>query len=76
MAYKLRLIKDIEKAEDNISNTLIDYKQSIEELRQNKKNTIMPTPGTAGAAEGGFYMLFKLIFLKSYWPLGLCFGGL
>jgi len=26
--------------------------------------SFMPTPGTAGAAEGGFYMLFKVIFPK------------
>lgn len=26
--------------------------------------SFMPTPGTAGAAEGGFYMIFNAIFSK------------
>lgn len=109
--YKLKIIKDIHKSEEKISRTLKDYKNSIGEMRKNKKTTIelilvsliqltlsfsityfvflaiglqevdfldiiaiqslhymavsfMPTPGTAGAAEGGFYMLFSALFPK------------
>lgn len=109
--YKLKIVKNIEKSEEKLNNTLLDYKASVEEMKKDKKTTIqlifisvvqltisfsityfiylalgfemghfidiiaiqslhymavsfMPTPGTAGAAEGGFYMLFKIIFPK------------
>lgn len=109
--HKLKIIKDIEKSEERMKKTLLDYRTSVEEMKKDKKTTLelilvsivqltigfsitffvylalgfemghfldiiaiqslhyiavsfMPTPGTAGAAEGGFYMLFKVIFPK------------
>lgn len=109
--HKLKIVKNIEKAEKKLNNTLLDYKISVEEMKKDKKTTVylifisiiqltisfsityfiylalgferghfldiiaiqslhymavsfMPTPGTAGASEGGFYMLFKVIFPK------------
>ncbi|MCQ4923426.1 flippase-like domain-containing protein [Tissierella carlieri] len=109
--HKFKIIKDIEKSEEKMNNTLLDYKTSVEEMKRDKRTTLelilvsivqltigfsitffvylalgfemghfldiiaiqslhymavsfMPTPGTAGAAEGGFYMLFKVIFPK------------
>lgn len=109
--HKFKIVKDIQKSEEKINKTLMDYKNSIEAMKDNKKTAIeliivssiqltlsfsityfvflaigleevhfidiiaiqslhymavsfMPTPGTAGAAEGGFYMLFSAIFSK------------
>lgn len=111
LGYKLKIVKNVERAEERLNKSLNDYKNSIEEMRANKKSTIeliiasiiqltfslgityfvyravglsgarfidiialqalhymaisfMPTPGTAGAAEGGFYMIFNAIFPK------------
>lgn len=116
--HKIKIIKDIDKAEEKLNRNLSDYKMSIEEMRKNKKTTIelilvsivqltfslgitfyvylavslkgehfidivalqalhymavsfMPTPGTAGAAEGGFFMLFKTIFPKNIMSFAL-----
>lgn len=107
--YRLKLIKDVEKLEDRLNLNLMDYGNSGETMRQDKKTAIililltfiqltfyfsityfvylavglrkasyldiiaiqslhymavsfMPTPGTVGAAEGGFYMLYNSIF--------------
>ena len=109
--HKLKIVKNIEESESKINKTLLDYKNSIEQMKKDKQTVIqlvlisilqltisfsityfvflaigledvhfldiiaiqslhhmavsfMPTPGTAGASEGGFYMLFKLIFPK------------
>jgi uncharacterized protein (TIRG00374 family) len=111
IGYKIKLVKDIEKAEENLDNSLKDYMESINIIKNNKKATLklalatvlqltfyfsityfvylsvglrkvsyfnivalqslhymavsfMPTPGTVGASEGGFYMLFNTIFPK------------
>lgn len=111
LLYKMKIIKDMDKSQEKINKTLLDYKASIEDMKKDKKTAIelilvsviqltisfsvtyfiyraleferghfidiiaiqslhymavsfMPTPGTAGASEGGFYMLFKLIFPK------------
>ncbi len=116
--HKLKIIKDIEKSEEKMSKTLLDYKSSVEDMKKDKKTTFelilvsiaqltigfsitffvylaldfemghfldiiaiqslhymavsfMPTPGTAGAAEGGFYMLFKAVFPKKILSLAL-----
>lgn len=109
---RLNLIKDIEKAEERLNKDLLDYKISINNMKKDKKTTIiliiatfiqltfyfsityfvylavgfskaryldiiaiqslhymavslMPTPGTLGAAEGGFYILYNSIFPKN-----------
>ena len=109
--HRIKIVKDIDKTEERAYRSLNDYKNSIEEMRRNKKSTIelviisiiqltfslgityfvyravglndagfmdivalqslhymavsfMPTPGTAGAAEGGFYMIFNAVFPK------------
>lgn len=116
--HKLKIIKDIEKSEEKMNKTLLDYKSSVEDMKKDKKTTFelilvsiaqltigfsitffvylaldfemghfldiiaiqslhymavsfMPTPGTAGAAEGGFYMLFKAVFPKKILSLAL-----
>lgn len=116
--HKLKIIKDIEKSEEKMNKTLLDYKASVEDMKKDKKTTFelilvsiaqltigfsitffvylaldfemghfldiiaiqslhymavsfMPTPGTAGAAEGGFYMLFKAVFPKKILSLAL-----
>jgi hypothetical protein len=112
LGHKLKIVKDTQSAEEKLNKSLSDYKNSINEMRSNKKSTIelviisiiqltfslgityfvyravglkgahfydvialqalhymavsfMPTPGTAGAAEGGFYMIFNAIFPKN-----------
>lgn len=116
--HKFKIIKDIEKSEEKMNKTLLDYKASVEDMKKDKKTTFelilvsiaqltigfsitffvylaldfemghfldiiaiqslhymavsfMPTPGTAGAAEGGFYMLFKAVFPKKILSLAL-----
>lgn len=111
LLHKLKIVKNIEQSEANINKTLLDYKNSIETMKNDKQTVLhlilvsilqltisfsityfvflaigieevhfldiiaiqslhhmavsfMPTPGTAGASEGGFYMLFKVIFPK------------
>ncbi|MBW4828266.1 MAG: flippase-like domain-containing protein [Clostridiaceae bacterium] len=109
---RLNLIKDIKKSEDKLNMNILDYKASIDSMKEDKKTTLiliittfvqltfyfsityfvylsvglpkvryldiialqslhymavslMPTPGTVGAAEGGFYILYSSIFPKS-----------
>lgn len=108
-AYKLRLIKDITKLENKLNKYLMDFADSINKMKENKKTTMiliittfiqltfyfsityfvylavglsevsygdivgiqsllymavsfMPTPGTIGASEGGFYILYSSVF--------------
>lgn len=112
IGYKLKLIKDTEKLKDKLNTHLSDYKISIDNMKKDKKFSLiltiatfiqltfyfsityfvylavgfskaryldiiaiqslhymavslMPTPGTVGAAEGGFYILYNSIFPKN-----------
>lgn len=107
--HRLRVIKDISKSENKLNKYLMDFKLSIDRMKENKKTTFililitfiqltfyfsitffvylavglrevpyfhivgiqsllymavsfMPTPGTIGASEGGFYILYSSIF--------------
>ncbi|WP_353093076.1 lysylphosphatidylglycerol synthase transmembrane domain-containing protein [Tissierella praeacuta] len=109
LGYKIKLVKDIKNQEDKLDKYLMDFKESIDRMREDKKNTFMlilatfiqltfyfsityfvylavglrgepysniigiqsllymavsfmPTPGTIGVAEGGFYILYSSIF--------------
>ena len=106
---KIGIMKDMQKYVSRLDKSMEEYMQSVEKIRENKKNTIVlialtsiqltfyfsityfvylalglteagfidiiaiqslvymaasyiPTPGTAGASEGGYYLLFKPLF--------------
>lgn len=112
LGNKLNLIKDIKKSKDKLNMHLLDYKISINSMKEDKETafiliiatfiqltfyfsityfvylavglsrtryldiiaiqslhymavSLMPTPGTLGAAEGGFYILYSSIFPKN-----------
>ena len=109
---KAGIIKDIDKYVVKLDQSMLEYTQSVEKIKENKKSSIflliltfaqltfyfsityfvylalglsgeafidiiavqslvymaasyIPTPGTTGASEGGYYLLFKPLFTKN-----------
>lgn len=111
--YKIKVIKELDKYQAKLEQSVEEYISSIEEIKKNKLKSIkiiimtiiqltfnfsityfiylslgfdkasyleilsvqsllymavcfMPTPGSMGASEGGFYILFKAFFTKNF----------
>lgn len=109
---KVGIIKDMDKYVGKLDQSMLEYTQSVEKIKENKKSSLLlliltivqltfyfsityfvylalglsgetfidiiavqslvymaasyiPTPGTAGASEGGYYLLFKPLFTKN-----------